>query len=223
MTPGRPTLPSMSAALAGIPAGVQPYGPWMGRRQLVVRFADEGETATIFTADAIKGEITRLALRSRYHSITVTGRDPLAEAEFLATAFRDTPPLPVMLEHDGQRPEALDVVLPALRMVQIRVDGSESEGAMERICDSVTRSATRDVGHALVIVPAEGASDARLLRMVEEMHAASAGVAIVLHPSVTAMTESERRWLVWLERAAAVHDDVRIVPVLPEVRPAQHP
>ena len=218
MTPTRPTLPSMSAALAGVPAGVQQYGPWMGRRQLVLRFADEAETAAIFTADAIKGEIARLAARSRYHSIAIAGRDPLAEAEFLAVAFRGPMALPVMLHHDGQRPEALETVLSGLRLVQIQVDGSEGDAAVERVCDSLTRAATRDVAHAVAIVPAEGASDARLLRLVERVHAASAVAAVSLHPSTAAMGGSDRRWLGWLEQAAAVHDDVRILPVVPAVR-----
>lgn len=218
MTPTRPTLPSMSAALAGVPAGVQPYGPWTGRRQLFLRFADEAETATIYTAAAIKGEIARLAARSRYHSIAITGRDPLAEVEFLVTAFRDAPTLPVMLDHDGQRGEALESLLPALRLMQICVNGGESDGMMERICDSIGRSAKHEVSHAVAIVPADPASDARLHRIVERVHAASAATRIVLHPSTESMSGPDRRWLAWLEQAAAVHDDVRILPVVPPVR-----
>ena len=37
MSPGRIKLPSQTAALAGIPAGIQAIGPWSGRRQLFVR------------------------------------------------------------------------------------------------------------------------------------------------------------------------------------------
>ena len=78
MTPVKPRLPSMSAALAGIPAGVQTLGPWTGRRQLFVKFAGEAETATIYTAEALRGELTRLTARSRYHSVAIIGRDALA-------------------------------------------------------------------------------------------------------------------------------------------------
>ena len=35
-----------TAALAGVPAGLQAQGVWVGRRQLFVRFAAEAETAT---------------------------------------------------------------------------------------------------------------------------------------------------------------------------------
>jgi hypothetical protein len=42
-----------AAALAGVPSGVQTQGPWAGRRQLFVRFANEAETATMYTATAL--------------------------------------------------------------------------------------------------------------------------------------------------------------------------
>ena len=35
-----------TAALAGVPAGLQAQGVWSGRRQIFVRFAAEAETAT---------------------------------------------------------------------------------------------------------------------------------------------------------------------------------
>ncbi|MDB4887245.1 MAG: hypothetical protein JWN79_2683 [Gemmatimonadetes bacterium] len=213
MSPSRAKLPSMSAALAGLPAGVQPRGPWMGRRQLFVRFASEAETATIFTADALRGELTRLATRSAYHSIAIAGGDPLAETEFLCVALKEAPSLPVMLDHDGQRPEALESLLGALAMVQVTLRGSEADAALERIGDSLARAAGKGVLHAVVIEPADAASDAQLLRVVERVHSASQDAAVVLHPPGEHAGVPDRRWLVWLERAAAVHPDVRILPV----------
>ena len=54
----RPSGPT--AALAGVPAGLQAQGVWIGRRQLFVRFAAEAETATMYTADALAiGDQTR--------------------------------------------------------------------------------------------------------------------------------------------------------------------
>lgn len=212
MSPTRPKLPSMSAALAGVPAGVQPVGPWIGRRQLYVRFAEEAETATIYTADALRGELVRLATRSRYHSIAIAGRDPLAEGEFLATAFREKPELPLMLDHDGQRPEGMDAILGALSLAQVTLTGVEGEAALEKVAESVARAAGGKVDHAVAIVPAEGASDAQLLRIVERVHAASPAAAVVMHPTPESAASRDRRWVVWLERATALHDDVRLVP-----------
>ena len=213
MTTSRAKLPSHTAALAGIPAGIQAAGPWSGRRQLFVRFAGEAETATIYTSDALKSELKRLAARSRYHSIAIAGRDPLAEAEYLVAALDESAPLPVMLDHDGQRPDALPPLLRSLTLVQVRVNGVASDAVLERVGATLALAAGKQVKHALVIEPAADTSDAVLLRIVERAATASAGTEVVLHP--TAETVADRRWIVWLERASQVHGDVRVVPSLP--------
>src|SRR3954464_2936630 len=95
-----------TAALAGIPAGLQSQGVWAGRRQLFVRFAAEAETATMYTADALANEVKRSTGRSAFHSISISGRDPLANGEYLLAAFdRVSTTLPVMLDCDGQQPD----------------------------------------------------------------------------------------------------------------------
>jgi hypothetical protein len=215
MSPGRIKLPSQTAALAGIPAGIQALGPWSGRRQLFVRFASEAETATLYTADALKGELKRLVARSRYHSIAVGGRDPLAESEYLVVALHGGAPIPVMLAHDGQRPEALEPLLPSIALVQVEVDGTEQEPVLERACATLTLAADKQVKHALVIAPVADSSDALLLRVVERAAAASVRTEVVVHPPVESLIDPDRRWILWLERATQVHDDVRVVPRLP--------
>ena len=215
MIPGRSSLPSLSAALAGIPAGVQTLGPWSGRRQLFVKFAVEAETATIYTSNALRGELTRLTARSRYHSVAIVGRDVLAEVEFLTSAFATEAPLPVMLDHDGQRPDALVGLLHALALVQVTLEGTEGAAAVERACASVGLAAGKGVPHAVAIVPGATLSDGPLLRIVEQIHGTSAEAQIVVHPVVERAAEHDRRWLHWLERAMSVHADVRLFPHWP--------
>lgn len=215
MSPSRSRLPSQTAALAGIPAGIQATGPWIGRRQLFVRFAEEAETATMYTADALRGELTRLAARSHYHSVAIAGRDPLAEAEYLLVALGAGAPLPVMLDHDGQRPEALEPLLKSLSLVQVGMDGCESAAAIERVTASLALAATKRVTHALAIIPAAAASDAQLWRIVEQIHGASGETAIIVHPTEESASDADRRWILWLERAAELHGDVRVLPRLP--------
>jgi hypothetical protein len=215
MSLGRIKLPSQTAALAGIPAGIQALGPWSGRRQLFVRFASEAETATLYTADALKGELKRLVARSRYHSIAVGGRDPLAESEYLVAAFHEGSPIPVMLAHDGQRPEALAPLLSAITLVQVEVVGTEPEAVLERACTTLALAAEKGVEHALVIAPAADSSDALLLRVVERAAAASVRTEVIVHPTVESLTDPDRRWVLWLERATQVHDGVRVMPRLP--------
>ena len=212
MTSGRGRLPSLSAALAGIPAGVQPLGPWSGRRQLFVRFAVEAETATIYSAEALRGDLSRLAGRSRYHSVAITGGDVLAEIDFLLAAFSQPGTLPVMLDHDGQRPEALEKLLPSLAMMQVTMKGSEGQAAVERACASVICAAQTHVAHAVVIVPTDTLSDGPLLRIVEQIHEASGDTQVVVHPVHERILEHERRWAHWLEQAMTVHADVRVLP-----------
>lgn len=215
MNPGRSRLPSLSAALAGIPAGVQTLGPWTGRRQLFVRFAIEAETATIYTSEALCGELERLAGRSRYHSVTIVGRDALVESEFLLAAFGKPGPLEVMLDHDGQRPAALNGLLHALTLMQVTMDGSEGAAAVERACTSIELAARKHVAHAVALVPGETLSDGLLLRIVEQIHDASGDAQIVVHPTLERSPEHDRRWVHWLEQAMAVHPDVRILPRWP--------
>lgn len=216
MTPVKSRLPSFSAALAGIPAGLQVRGPWSGRRQLFVKFAIEAETATIYTSQALRGELVRLAQRSRYHSVAIVGGDALAESEFLVAAFEEAGPLPVMIDHDGQRPEVLETLLKTFALVQVTMHGTESSTAIEQICRSIGIAAVRQVEHAVAILPGEALSDGPLLRIVEQIHEASETAQIVIHPVVERSPERDRRWVLWLEQAMKVHSDVRILPRWPD-------
>jgi hypothetical protein len=208
-------LPSLSAALAGITGGIERAGPWCGRRQLLVKFAEEAETATIYTADALRGEMTRLAARSRYHSMAIVGRDSLAEADFLAAAFPAKQDLPLMLDHDGQRPGALEKLLGVLELVQVSLDGTEGATAMERACTTIALAASKQVKHAVVLTPGDAVSDGPLLRIVEQVHEASGACELIVHPVAEAASEFNRRWALWLQQAMGVHGDVRIIPRWP--------
>lgn len=205
-----------TAALAGIPAGLQSQGVWQGRRQLFVRFAAEAETATMYTADALASEIRRSTARSAFHSIAISGRDPLGNVEYLCAAFDKAPStLPVMLDTDGQRPDALGDLRRVLTLVQVTVDGSLADALIERAMESVRVAAGAGLEHAAVLCPSEHTSDAQLLRIVEQTHAASDRSAIVIHPPMNVPVDRDRRWLTLMERAAALHPDVRFTLRLP--------
>jgi len=214
MTPREKPAP-LGAALAGIPSGVRSTGPWAGRRQLFVKFAHVAETATMFTADALRNELVKAAQRSAYHSICICGGDPLGEVDFLAAALDGGAPLSVMLDHDGQRPEALERLIKSLALVQVTLAGDEAEDAVSRAMATIHFAADKHVAHALVLTAKADPSDGRLLRIVEQAKEASAETAVVVHPTIDSLSE-DRRWLLWLERASAVHGDVRLLPQLPE-------
>jgi hypothetical protein len=203
-----------TAALAGVPAGVQANGLWIGRRQLFVRFAAEAETATMYTPDALGSELGRLVARSVYHSVSVSGRDPLGNAAFLRAAFeRHAPPIPVMLDCDGQRPEAIGDVAKFFALIQVTLDGAAADSRVERAMATLKAASAASVPHALVLAPEETTTDGQVLRVVTQAHQASAGVSIVVHP-VPESTDQDRRWLTFMEQAVALHGDLRLIPRL---------
>ena len=207
----RPMEPT--AALSAIAVGVQGRGPWIGRRQLVARFAGEAETATLFTAAAFGAEIDRIATRSPFHSLVFGGRDPLGHAGFLAAAFLGrTPALPTMVDTDGQRPDAIPGLRQLFRLVQVS-PAALTGAVIERAIESVAVAADVGCEHALVLDASAPGSDGQLLRVVEQAHHASAGTMIVVHPG-PGDAASARRWTEFLAQAATLHADVRVLPAV---------
>jgi organic radical activating enzyme len=205
-----------TAALAGIPAGVQSQGLWSGRRQIFIRFAAEAETATMYTAEALANEIKRSVGRSAFHSISVSGRDPLANVDYLCATFDKSPaPLPVMLDTDGQRPDAIAPLRKYAAMVQVTFEGPALDAMVERGIETLRAAVDAGLQHGVVLCPNEQTSDAQLLRIVEQAHAVSGGTSIVVHPASGMPVDRDRRWMVLLERAAAMHSDVRLALRLP--------
>jgi organic radical activating enzyme len=209
--------PGPTAALAGVPTCLQAQGVWVGRRQLFVRFAAEAETATMYTAAAIAQELKRGSSRSAFHSISIGGRDPLANLEFLEAAFKaNEAPLPVMLDIDGQRPEGIKPLSKHLTLVQVTVEGTAmAEPNVERAVATLKAAEAEKLDHALVLAPGEQTSDGQLLRIVEQAHGASAKTVVVIHPPYNTPVDRDRRWVTLIERSAALHADVRLSLRLP--------
>ena len=212
MTGGMP----LAAALSGVPAGVQAFGPWAGRRQLFVRFAGEAETATMYMTTALIREMQRQLGRSVFHSIVIGGRDPLGSVPFLKAVLDvAAPQIPVMLDTDGMRPEELPALISHLAMVQVTVEFTGGEAALDRATETLVVAAKANVAHALVLVPKDDTTDSVLLRLVQEAHAASAATQIVIHPPMDGVTNLDRRWASLLEQAVAVHADTRLALKVP--------
>jgi hypothetical protein len=204
-----------TAALAGVPAGVQANGLWLGRRQLFVRFAAEAETATMYAPGALSGELSRLTARSTYHSISISGRDPLANTAFLKAAFeKHTLMVPIMLDCDGQRPNEIAEIGQHLALFQITLDNTPSDSLIEQAMASLKVAAQLGIAHALVLGPGRTTTDGQVLRVVSEGHAASEATQIVVHPPPAA-AEQDRRWLMFMEQATTLHGDIRLLPRLP--------
>lgn len=207
-----------TAALAGIPAGLQAQGPWAGRRQLFVRFAGEAETATMYTADALANEIDRATTRSKFHSVSIGGRDPLGNVEYLSAALGARKvSIPVMIDCDGQRPEEIKTLSKVVQHVQISLEGSllGGDGPLANAIESVREAAGMGAQHSVVIVADERTIDSVVLRIVEHAHQASENTMVVIHPATGTPVDRDRRWTMLLERSMALHADVQLALRLP--------
>lgn len=209
--------PVLTAALAGVPSALSGHGVWAGRRQLFVRFAGEAETATMYRADALAREVNRIVTKSVYHSIAIVGRDALGNVDFLGAMLGQVASsLPVMVDTDGERPQAVTSLSKHLKMVQVTVELSSPSVPVERPMETLKAAAAAGCDHALVLVTRDDTSDAQFLRIVEQSHAASAGTMLVVHPGPPGeRTSLDRRWASLVEQAMAMHGDVRLALRLP--------
>ena len=211
------STPVLTAALAGVPSGIQSQGIWQGRRQLFVRFAGEAETATMYRADALAREIDRILGRSRYHSISISGRDALGNPEFLAAVLGQvTTKTPVMVDTDGERPEAIGALKQWLKLVQVTLEISTNPRPIDRPLETLRAAAAAGCDHALVLLARDDTSDAQLIRIVEQAHGASDGTMIVVHPGPAGERPTlDRRWATLIEQAIAIHGDTRLALRIP--------
>jgi hypothetical protein len=205
--------PMAAAALAGVPAGVQAQGVWAGRRQLFVRFAGEAETATMYTSAALVRELDRQLSRSKFHSISIGGRDPLANEVFLIAALEAAkPPVPVMLDTDGQRPETLKTLAPFLALAQVTVDFWIPDSTLANVIETIAQASRAKCAHALVLCPRDDTSDGQVLRVIEQAHGVSANTKVVIHPPSPSGEQHmlDRRWAALLDQAMTTHTDTRL-------------
>jgi hypothetical protein len=194
-----------AAAIAGISPGIQSQGIWMGRRQLFVRFAAEAETAVLYTPEMLARHVQRVVGQSPLHSISLSGRDPLASEELIVDAMqRWQSPIPVMVDCDGERPEA-----PYVAMVQVTVEFVNTSSSLDRALASLTAASAAGRDHAAVLTPHEGTTDGQMLWFIEQAHRVAPGTKIVVHPVVGAeRTGVDRRYASLLERGMAIHNDL---------------
>jgi len=208
----------MAAALAGVPAGVQAQGVWAGRRQLFVRFAGEAETATMYSAVALVRELERQIARSMFHSISIGGRDPLANINFLIAALEGAKPsVPVMLDTDGQRPDAFALIAPHLALAQVTVEFVGPETMVTNAIETLAAAAGATCSNAMVLCPRDDTSDGQMLRIIEQAHRASPVTQIVIHPPTPTGDQPmlDRRWAALLDQAISTHADTRLALRLP--------
>ena len=172
----------------------------------------------MYSSTALVREVERQMGRSNFHSISIGGRDPLANVSFLLAALGTTKPMvPVMLDTDGQRPSALGDIVGLFALVQVVVEFAGSDAAITHAMSTLSVAAKANCAHSLVICPKDDTTDSQMLRIVEQVHASSAQVQVVIHPTVTTGEgfTLDRRWSTLLEQASAMHADCRLAIRIP--------
>lgn len=169
----------------------------------------------MYVAPALARELERQQSRSQFHSIVMGGRDALGNVPFLLAALEQAKPrIPVMLDTDGQRPEALGALLPYLALVQVTVEFGGGDAALEHALATLKVAAQAKCGHALVLVARDDTPDSQILRMVEGAHGVSTLTQVVIHPAPPgpglAQYAPTRRWATVLEHASAMRGDTRL-------------
>jgi hypothetical protein len=119
--------------------------------------------------------------------------------------------MPVMVDTDGERPEAIGALKTWLKLVQVTLEVSANPRPLDRPLETLGEAAAAGCDHALVLVARDDTSDGQLIRIVEQAHGASAGTMIVVHPGPAGDRPTlDRRWATLIEQAIAIHGDTRL-------------
>lgn len=205
-----------TAAIAWIRAAVQAQGIHTGRRQLVVRFAAEAETATLYNGSMLHRNIERAITSTVVHSVSLSGHDPLACALLLAEAFESNPmAAPVVVDCDGQRPEAVATVARSVALIQVVLSATEAAAVTDSALETLRLAEQSGTGSALAVVMTERTTDAQVLRLIEQATSAAPGTKIVVHPAPASASGPSARYAALMEEAAAMSRDVRLLTRLP--------
>ncbi len=206
-----------TAAIAWIRVAVQAQGVHTGRRQLVVRFAAEAETATLYNGSMLHRNIERALTASVVHSISIAGHDPLASALLLAEALEGNDPLaPVVIDCDGQRPDSVATVARSVALIQVALTATETAAVTDNAMETLRLAEQGGTGAALAVVMTDRTTDAQVLRVIEQATSAAPGTKIVVHLAPAAASAAPvARYAALMEEAAAISSDVRLLARLP--------
>jgi hypothetical protein len=202
-----------TAAIAWIRAGIQARGIYTGYRQLVVRFAAEAETAMLYNGSMLLRNIERTIAQSVVGSVSIAGHDPLASAALLGEAFQgNAPGVPVVVDCDGQRPDAIAALSRSVAVVQVALSGTEAASVSDTALESLKIAAREGMSPALAVVMTDRTTDVQVLRLLEQVVDAASGTKIVVHPATpSGPAGPDIRYSALMEAATAITRDVRFL------------
>ena len=122
-----------------------------------------------------------------------------------------------MIDCDGQRPGEISGLEKVVKLIEVTLEGSAlaADGQMSNAIASIKAAAAMKADHSLVLIADERTSDSVVLRIVEQVNAASDKTTVVIHPATGTPVDRDRRWTMLLERTMGLHGDVRLALRLP--------
>jgi 7-carboxy-7-deazaguanine synthase len=241
-----PPLPGSEARLIEIFSSIQGEGPWVGVRQIFIRFGGCNWTCSYCDTWVEAGEFCRIerepgsgqfeevanpvpfavaaelvaawkiAHPRAYHSISLTGGEPLLHEKILVDWLpRLQEFLPIYLETNGTLPDELKKVLPYLDFVAMDIKLSSMTGKptpweehqkfleLAVQCDCCVK----------VVVSRETCED-ELIRAATMVRTTAPEAPLVLQPlsDEARVSIPADKLLRMQELAAGIHRDVRIIP-----------
>ncbi|MHB0912167.1 MAG: 7-carboxy-7-deazaguanine synthase QueE [Armatimonadota bacterium] len=211
-------------------SGIQGEGLHVGLRQVFVRlsgcnldcsYCDTPEESscrverTTGHRDFIKLEnpvssaevISRVKALSPFHSVSVTGGEPLLQPEFVRELGEE---LPVMLETNGTLPDALRLVLPVVQVVSMDIKLPSAVGTdLFAVHEEFLRLAG-DRAYVKVVVAAES-PDAEVLEAVRVVQRVRPETTLILQPATGSEPPPERILRLQAECMALI-PHVRVIP-----------
>ena len=241
-----PAIPRTEADLVEIFSSIQGEGLLVGCRQIFLRFAGcnlacrycdtdfsrrancqiedppgSGQLQSFSNPVALDPivELVRKWLKAApgaYHSLSLTGGEPLLQADVLQTWLPELRRLlPIYLETNGTLPEQLEILLPHLDWISLDLK-LQSVAGQPTDWDShhlFLQRAGRTNCYVKMVV-GEETPDAELRRGAELVASVSADIPLILQPVTVAglITLTTSRMLDMQQVVAALHGNVRIIP-----------
>jgi len=221
----------MKARISEIFSSIQGEGPYVGRRQIFVRFDNCNMSCSFcdtipqkgsreYSVEELSACIKDLNKTSPHHSISLTGGEPLLQVDFLKTFLPTIKDLgfKIYLETNATLPEGLKEILDFIDIVAMDIKLPSSAGCeafWQEHSEFLELSRGKEVFVKVVVT--ENTKDEDFINAVNLVRQCSREAAFVIQPvtaSGTAKEISPARLLEYQKLAGQELKDVRVIPQL---------
>jgi len=186
----------MKAKISEIFSSIQGEGIYAGHRQIFVRFAgcnidcifcDTKNPARVrlFSVKQLLSRVKKLDASSNHHSVSITGGEPLLQAEFLKEALSEIRNigLKIYLETNGTLPDRLDEVLGLVDIISMDIKlptSTRSPGCWRKHAQFLKKAGDKEVFVKTVVTSDTKSGD--FARAVDLVRSQDRNIAFVIQP-----------------------------------------